>query len=100
MGRADKKFCSDMCRNTRNNRLTAFKNNTIRNIHNALKKNRRILDDLCPAAKARVPRKTLAGFDFSYFTHLRKTQKGNTCYFIYDMGYLELGNDFILIFRG
>lgn len=98
-GRSDKKFCHDMCRNTYNNRLTAFKNNTIRNIDNALKKNRRILDALCPAGKARVLRNALAGFDFSYFTHLRKTRRGNTCYFVYDLGYLDLGNDFILIVR-
>ncbi len=99
-GRADKKFCNDMCRNTHNNRLTAHKNNTIRNINNTLKKNRRILDRLCPARKSRVLRKTLNGFEFGYFTHLQKTRAGNVCYFIYDMGYRELGNDFILIVRG
>lgn len=98
-GRADKKFCSDMCRNTHNNRLTAFKNNTIRTIHYTLKRNRRILDSLCPAGKNRVQRKTMNGFDFDYFTHLRKTRAGNTCYFVYDMGYQEQGNDFILIIR-
>jgi len=100
LGRADKKFCSDACRNTHNNRRTAFKNNAIRNINNALKKNRRILDSLCPARKSRVLRKTLGGFDFGYFTHLRKTRAGNVCYFVYDMGYRELENDFILIMRG
>lgn len=98
-GRADK-FCSDMCRNTHNNRLASFKNNTIRNINNALKKNRRILDSLCPARKSRVLRKTLRGFEFDYFTHLRKTRTGNLCYFVYDMGYCELRNDRILIVRG
>ncbi|MCD8540690.1 MAG: hypothetical protein LRY55_13670 [Leadbetterella sp.] len=100
IGRADKKFCSDMCRSTHNNRLAAFKNNTIRNINNTLKRNRRILDERCPAAEARVLRKTLAGFDFSYFTHLRKTRKGNTCYCVYDLGYQEIGNGIILIVRG
>jgi len=99
IGRADKKFCGDMCRNTHNNRLTAFKNNTIRNIDNALKKNRRMLSTLCPANKARVLRKALTGFDFSHFTHLQKTRTGNTYYFVYDMGYLALKNDCILIVR-
>lgn len=98
-GRADKKFCSDMCRNTCNNRLAAFKNNTIRNINHTLKKNRRILDALCPAGKARVLRSTLSGFDFSYFTHLQKNRKGDSCFFVYDMGYRELGNGLILIVR-
>lgn len=101
MGRADKKFCSDMCRNTYNNRLMAFSNNTIRNINNSLKKNRRILDELCPEDKIKVLRKTLVskGFDFNHITHQRKTQKGNVYLFVYDLGYLELENNFILIVR-
>jgi len=99
-GRADQKFCSDMCRNTHHNRLTAFQNNSIRNINNTLRKNRRILDALCPARTARVRRKTLADFDFGYFTHHRKSRNGTTCYCVYDMGYLELGNDLVMIVRG
>lgn len=99
MGRADKKFCSDMCRNIHNNRLAAHKNNAIRNIHYTLKRNRRILDSLCPGGKNRVLRKAMSGFDFDYFTHLRKNRNGNTCYFVYDMGYLKQENDFILIVR-
>lgn len=99
-GRADKKFCSDMCRNNHHNRLTAFKNNSIRNINNTLKRNRRILDALCPAKKRRVLRKALEGFNFDYFTHQQKNRTGNISYFIYDIGYRELGNDFILIVRG
>ena len=101
MGRIDKKFCSDMCRNNYNNRLMAFTNNTIRNINNALKKNRRILEKLCPEDKTKVFRKTLVakGFNFNHFTHIRKTQKGNVYYFVYDLGYLELEHDYILIVR-
>lgn len=101
MGRIDKKFCSDMCRNTYNNRLGAFSNNTIRNINNALKKNRRVLNELCPEDKNKLPMKALnsKGFNFNYFTHTRTTQKGTVYYFVYDMGYLPLENDFILIVR-
>ncbi|MCY1378086.1 hypothetical protein D9M69_656920 [compost metagenome] len=88
-----------MCRNTHNNRLAACKNNTIRNINNTLKKNRRILDSLCPGGKNRVPRKAMHGFDFDYFTHLRKTRSGNLCFFVYDIAYVELDNDLIMIIR-
>ena len=87
-----------MCRNTFNNRLSAYKNNTIRNINNVLKKNRRILECLCPAQKSRVRRKTMQGFNFQYFTHLREKPAG-TWYFVYDIGYRELENDHILIIR-
>ena len=43
-GRADKKFCSDQCRNDYNNKLRQSENNYVRNINNILKKNRRILE--------------------------------------------------------
>ena len=43
-GRIDKKFCDDYCRNSYNNQLKASKNNLVRNINNALGKNRRILE--------------------------------------------------------
>ncbi len=100
-GRRDKKFCSDMCRNTYNNQLLSFSNNIIRNINNSLKKNRRLLDELCPEDKSKVLKKTLVtkGFNFNHFTHQRRTQKGTVYYFVYDLGYLELESDFILIVR-
>ena len=34
IGRVDKKFCSDQCRNTYNNRLNSDASNTVRNINN------------------------------------------------------------------
>jgi predicted nucleic acid-binding Zn-ribbon protein len=45
-GRVDKKYCSDACRNSANNRLNADSNNFVRNVNNILRKNRRILLDL------------------------------------------------------
>lgn len=101
LGRIDKKFCSDMCRNTYNNKLKADDTNYVRNINNTLKKNRRILELLCPEEKSKTTRKTLndKGFDFNHITHIRKTQKGSVYMFVYDFGYLELENDFFLIVK-
>ena len=48
MGRADKKFCSDYCRNAYNNRNNKAQVSLIRNINNRLKKNWRILETLNP----------------------------------------------------
>jgi hypothetical protein len=100
-GRADKKFCSDPCRNTYNNQLNADSTNFVRNTNNALRKNRRILAAKCTEEKAKVTRKTLElkGFDFNLITSIRTTKKGSTYYFVYDYGYLELDNDFFLIVK-
>jgi len=100
-GRRDKKFCSDSCRNTFNNKQNSDSVNLVRNINNALRKNRRILESICPEDKAKTTRKSLLakGFDFTYITSSRTTQKGSTYYFVYDYGYLALDNDFYLIVK-
>jgi hypothetical protein len=101
VGRADKKFCSDMCRNAYNNKLNSDSYNVIRNTNNQLRRNRRILEELCPDDKSKTTRATLSskGFDFSLMTSQRVTQKGSVYYFVYDYGYLELDKDFYLIVR-
>ena len=95
IGRADKKFCSDMCRNAYNNKLNSDSNNLVRNINNTLRKNRRILEEICKEDKVKVLKSTLLreGFDFVYFTHTRTTQKGSIYVFVYEYGYLKLENE-------
>lgn len=96
IGRADKKYCSTSCRSTANNKVNRDAINFVRNINNILRKNRRILADLNPEGKARVHKDKMLGngFKFSYFTNIYRTKNGNTYYFVYDYGYLELDNGF------
>lgn len=98
-GRADKKFCSDACRNAFNNRANADATNLIRNINNILKKNRRILIELNPNGKTKVMKKTLMqlGFDFDYHTSTYQTKAGQLYKYCYDQGYLLLEDDFVLL---
>ncbi|MBO9615923.1 MAG: hypothetical protein J7619_24735 [Dyadobacter sp.] len=100
-GRVDKKFCSDLCRNSFNNRLNSDSYNIVRNINNQLRKNRRILEELCPDEKSKTTKHILLakGFDFNLITNIRPTLKGSIYRFVYDYGYLELDNDFYLIVR-
>lgn len=100
-GRIDKKFCDDYCRNNYNNTQKSAKNNLVRNVTNALRKNRRILEASIPDGEEmkKVQRDTLLrhGFDFKYLTHFYTNQKGQTYYFVYEFGYLPLDNDWYLI---
>ena len=68
IGRTDKKFCSDGCRNTYNNRMNKDQKNLMRNINNRLRKNWRILEQLNPDHKTKKSRAQLIalGFDFNY----------------------------------
>ena len=102
-GRADKKFCDDYCRNNYNNTLKADNNNYVRNINNALRKNRRILEALLThnedMAKANKEKLLQKEFQFKYSTHTYTNKKGNTYFFCYEYGYLPLENDWFLIVR-
>ena len=101
-GRADKKFCNDLCRNNYNNQLNSSNYNLVRNINNILRRNRKIMEELNPAGKTKITRKKLTakGFDFEYHTRSYQTQNGKTYYFCYEYGYLALdGDEFLLVKR-
>ncbi|MDX1830063.1 MAG: hypothetical protein R3342_11010 [Lutibacter sp.] len=100
-GRIDKKFCSDYCRNTYNNKINKESKNLIRNINNRLRKNHRLLTELNKTGKTKVTRRKLVdgNFNFKYFTSIYTTKTGNTYYYIYDQGYLPLENDYFLLIK-
>ncbi|MGC4100961.1 hypothetical protein [Ferruginibacter sp.] len=102
-GRSDKKFCDDYCRAAYNNDLKGAVNNYIRNVNNALGKNRRILESLLPAgettAKASQDKLVEKGFQFKYHTQLYQTKNGNTYFYCYEYGYLPLEHNWYLIVK-
>lgn len=101
IGRADKKFCSDQCRNSYNNRQNSDANNLVRKINHILRKNRRILEGLTPHGKAKVHKDKLtqAGFQFQYLTHTYTTQTGNVYHFCYEYGYLSLPDGYMALVK-
>ncbi len=101
VGRSDKKFCSDYCRNAYHNRQNRISNALIRNTNNKLKKNWRILSELNPEGKTKVHKKRLLdkGFDFDYITGLYKTKKNDIYYYVYDQGYLELEHGYYMLVK-
>lgn len=101
VGRSDKKFCGDYCRNAYNNNINKDSKNLIRNINNRLRKNWRILETLNPNQKTKTTRNKLIqyGFDFNYFTSTYTTKAGKTYYFVYDQGYLPLEEDYFALVK-
>ncbi len=101
VGRVDKKFCNDGCRNVYNNRINKDSRNLIRNVNNRLRKNYRILETLNPDQKTRTSRSRLIemGFDFNYLTSIYTTKAGKTYYFVYNQGYLPLENDYYALVK-
>ncbi|WP_459210488.1 hypothetical protein [Aquimarina rhabdastrellae] len=101
IGRIDKKFCNDYCRNAYNNKVNKDSKNLIRNINNRLRKNYRILESLNPNEKSKATRNQLIakGFDFNYITSIYTTKSGTIYYFVYDQGYLPLENDYYALVK-
>lgn len=101
IGRIDKKFCSDYCRNTFNNKVNKESKNLIRNTNNRLRKNYKILSELNTIGKTKVTRHKLfdRGFDFRLFTSMYTTKTGNVYFYVYNQGYLELENETYLLVK-
>jgi predicted nucleic acid-binding Zn ribbon protein len=101
VGREDKKFCSDGCRNSYNNKINKDSTNFMRNINNKLRKNYRILSEINTEGKSKTTRAKLLskGFDFEFFTNILETKTGNTYFFVYDQGYRTLEDDFYMLVK-
>lgn len=102
-GRSDKKFCDDYCRASYNNELKSTANNYMRNVNNALGKNRRILEGLLnnsrQTAKASRDKLIEKGFQFKYHTHQHNGKNGHIYFYCYEYGYLSLENNRLLIVK-
>jgi hypothetical protein len=101
-GRVDKKFCSDLCRNSFHNKQNSDETNYVRNVNNVLRKNRRILDNLLPNSETMScsrSRLLELGFDFGFFTNTYVNKKGDTYFFCYEFGYLPLKNNYFCLVR-
>ena len=102
-GRTDKKFCDDYCRNVFNNRVKGDSNNTVRNINNALRRNRRILQEMFPGnekmIRTNLEKLLERGFQFKYMTHNYTNPKGSVYHFCYEYGYLPLENNGYLVVK-
>ena len=101
IGRIDKKFCSDYCRNSYNNKVDKDSKNLIRNTNNRLRKNYKILTEMNVSGKTKVNRRKLfdKGFDFKFITSIYTTKKGSIYFYVYDQGYLELENEWYLLVK-
>jgi len=102
-GRADKKFCDDLCPNNYNNHLKTEDAWIVKEVNQILKRNRKVLIKLNPEGKTKRINKSkllTEGFNLDYFTSVYHTQNGKTYNFCYEYGFLRLADDeFLLVKR-
>jgi len=100
-GRSDKKFCSDSCRTTYNNRLYSRQRNALNRIDRILKKNHAIIDRLYSRGEREIEFTELfgMGFNFYYITSLRENPDTGNSFILgcYDYSYIIDRNGKVII---
>jgi predicted nucleic acid-binding Zn ribbon protein len=94
MGRSDKKFCCDSCRNTFRNRRNREKNRVLLKTNNRLRRKYHLLKKLLKHQEdGLIAREALLdiGFEYGSVTRLYTSVKGIKTYFLYDIGYHAVG---------
>src|SRR5690606_5409488 len=102
VGRSDKRYCDDGCRNAYNNQKNSIPNRFVRKINDVLKRNRRVLSEVLGKEKMQKvsPDKLLSrGLDFEFFTGQCMTARGQFYFFVYEYAYLTLDEERILVER-
>lgn len=102
-GRIDKKFCDDHCRNSYHNYCKRNISQHVRNVNNALAKNRRVLamllNDKVKSMKIPKAKLQLMGLHFTYCTQRVVDKSGKIRSYCYEYSYESLDNDWCLISR-
>ena len=100
-GKAGKRFCSDTCRTTYNNRKKKQESTAVAHVNKTLLKNRRILEDVILKGQTELPKSTLEGlgFDFRYHTGTDSSNQEVITHFCYEYGFVELSPDRIKLFK-
>ncbi|MCR9013626.1 DUF2116 family Zn-ribbon domain-containing protein [Aquiflexum gelatinilyticum] len=103
LGRIDKKFCDDYCRNSHNNQRRIGDSTEVRNIMGYLKINRNILERILVDGieKVKIPKERLQqlGYHFKYHTHTYINWKGNVYTYSFEYGFVEMEGGWILVVR-
>jgi len=102
-GRTDKRFCDDQCRSTYHNQTRPPLSDFARAVNRHLQKNRAVLMQLVtdPSGRAVVTKAKMEdmGFAFHYHTHTYTNKKGNTYFYTYEYGWLELPQGKCLVLK-
>jgi len=100
VGRSDKKFCSDYCRNTFNNRKYRDRREAMRSTNRILKQNYQILLSYYQSGKTvtRTDELEQNGFNFNYFTRFQN-DSGEKKAYCYDIAYSVINQEKVYLER-
>lgn len=103
VGRSDKKFCNDYCRNVFNNSRKVPEPPVVANINRILARNRSIMNSFLNGNETRKKmdrdKLLIEGFHFNYYTHKCSNNRGKVYYYCYDTGYTNIDADQVIVIR-
>lgn len=103
IGRVDKIFCSQKCKNYYHKKLRYKSVKAAIRINEYLKRNHGILLEILGKnlTQKKVYRNVLEDkkFRFKYHTHTHTNSKGKVMHYIYNLGWMEFSDDEVLIVR-
>lgn len=99
IGRSDKKFCDAQCRSMHHNKQNETERKLYQSINTILKKNHQLLCKFNIEGKTKVRKSRLQehGFQFDFHTQTLPTTNDKVYYFCYNQGWLETGDDWLLL---
>lgn len=89
-GRANKKFCSNSCKNQYHNEKNKEKTEKLLDINKKLHRNWSLLNDMYNVYRSKpidIEMLTAAGFEEKFHTHIYKSHVGGIYNFVYDYGW-------------
>lgn len=91
-GRADKKFCSPLCKSAYQYEMRSQQDRFFIEVDKSLKTNRKILKRHNQSGYTTLRKEELLkeGFNPYYFTHYWKNKQGQVYLFCYEFGFLEI----------
>lgn len=102
LGRTDKKYCGNYCRNTYNNKVNRQSKLAMQTAQNILSRNRRILREVIGESKiTQIHTSVLLskGYHFDYLTCVRKSSRGEEHKYCYEFNIREITPEMIEIIR-
>ena len=101
IGRSDKKFCDDACRNNYAYQRNKSSNVAINRVNKSLLHNRNVLKSIAKCGKKVVKRQFLVDkdFDFDVITGVHKTYKYQEYMMLYDYAYKCINDEDVLVLK-
>ena len=101
LGRSDKKFCDDACRNNYAYQHNKYDNDVVNKVNKSLLYNRNVLKSITCGGRKIVKKQTLIdnNFNFDVITGVYRTRKQQEYRLLYDYAYKCVNDEDVLVLK-